>query len=181
MMLEGVMERKNIKPQDILVLSKLIELKSKSYRQIDLASELGISQAEIVHSMKRLELIGLYNRKLKSLNKLSIIEFVEHALKFIFPTQVGAYSRGIPTVESSLFLSGKIASSSGVKYVWPSAEGSESGIVIQPIYHSVPKVVQNNDFLKKILNIIDIFRGNSSVRVKKIASTELRKIVLGHL
>lgn len=175
------MERKLIRPQDVLVLSKLIEMKNSDFKQLELALELGISQAEIVHSLKRLELVGLYNKKNKSINKLSIIEFIEHAIKFIFPIEMKAYSRGIGTNESSEFLKGKISRPEGVDYVWPSEKGKQRGIVVTPLYHSVPSVVENNKILKKILNIIDIFRGSTSVRVKKIASTELRKLVLGKL
>jgi hypothetical protein len=172
------MERRQLRPQDILVLSKLVGLKGELRKQIDLANQLGISQSEIVHSLKRLNSAGLYNKDLKSVNRLSVIEFIEHAIKFIFPIEHGGYSRGIRTGESSEFLDGKIMGNE-FKFVWPNEDGEHKGISINPIYSTVAFAVKSDELLKKILNIVDVFRGSGSVRLKKIASTELRKVVLG--
>ncbi len=173
------MARKHLRPQDILILAKLVEFKGADFKQKDLAEEIGLSQSEVVHALSRLDFVSLYDKKNNRLNRLEVIHFLENAVKYLFPLEMGDFSRGIKTGLSSKFLKNKIRGGEDLDYVWPSGNGKVKGIAVKPVFETVPQLVEENEFLMKLLNIIDIFRGRFSKRVTEVASTELRKLVLG--
>ncbi len=48
-----------MKPQDLVILLKIIALKDKEWRIIDLASSLFLSQSEVSKALERLSISGL--------------------------------------------------------------------------------------------------------------------------
>ena len=56
--------------------------------------------------------------------------------------------------------------------------GKDMGLAIKPIYHSVAKVIRENDLMYRLLCSIDILRGLGGVRHKQVAESELTKIIL---
>src|SRR3989338_7786647 len=89
-----------LKQQDVVLLLKLLVERGKPWRQLDLAADLGISQAEITHSLERLLLSGLVSEDKRAPQRLALLEFLIHGLKYVFPAQVGTYTRGVPTAHS---------------------------------------------------------------------------------
>lgn len=49
----------NLKPHDISVAIKILLVKEKNWRQVDISNELAISQSEIAKSIKRLKFAGI--------------------------------------------------------------------------------------------------------------------------
>ena len=87
-----------MKPQDVLVLLKLIVWKAtfvpppsamrgarsragSSWRQLDLASELGLSQAEVTHSLNRSRLARLIDADKREPMRLALCDFLLHGLQ----------------------------------------------------------------------------------------------------
>lgn len=73
-----------IKGQDIAVLAKIIARKSESLNQLQLASELFLSQSEISKSLHRLADAKLYSLSSKEVYRSNFLELIVHSLKYFF-------------------------------------------------------------------------------------------------
>lgn len=61
--------RNNLKPQDILILLKIVVLGKQSWFHHTIAQELGISQSEVSQSLNRSRYAGLIDASRKKVNK----------------------------------------------------------------------------------------------------------------
>lgn len=161
---------KTIKPQDILLLMKLFSKEEEPWRIIDLASELNLSPSEVSIGLERLRMSGLIDSHKRKLLKSAVFEFLVHGLKYVFPAQFGTIQRGIPTAHSSDAFSNKIISDT--KYVWPTEDGDTKGVVLFPIYETVPFAVKRDEKLYKMMAIID------SIRIGRVREQNLAKEIL---
>lgn len=165
-----------IRPQDILILLKLIALKNKAWRQLDLAQSLDLSQAEIAFALQRLREAGLVDGSKRKAQRLAAIEFLIYALKYLLPPKLGAFSRGIRTASSAKPIAGKVINSEA-PMVWPHEEGDFRGLALEPIYESVPQAAKRDSELYELLVIVDSLRVGG-VRERKFAETEIRRRLL---
>lgn len=166
-----------MRPQDIVVLIKIIALGNKEWRNIDIANAILLSPSEVSEALNRCKIAGLIDSKKKKVNINSFIEFLVFGLKYIFPIEPGAVVKGIPTAHSASPIKEQISSGKDV-YVWPYAKGSHRGQAIEPLYKTLPKVVEGDKAFYELLTIIDTIRVGR-VRETKIAIDEL-KIRLKH-
>lgn len=169
-MLSG--RNKSLKPQDIVILLKIVSIGDTPFRIIDLAHKLGISPGEITMSLERLRISTLLASDKRTPNPSSLLEFLIHGLKYVFPAELGSIVRGIPTAYSGAGLSQKIMSDT--EYVWPSEEGSTKGIAVSPLYTSVPHAVLKDQKLHRLLALVDAIRIGRT-REKNMAIKELQK------
>lgn len=169
-MLSG--RNKSLKPQDILILLKIVCLADTPFRIIDLAHELDISPGEITMALERLKISGLLASDKRRPNPASILEFLIHGLKYVFPAELGSIVRGIPTAYSGSKLSQKIVSDS--EFVWPSEEGTTKGVAVSPLYDSVPHAVLKDQRLHRLLALVDTIRIGRA-REQAMARKELEK------
>jgi hypothetical protein len=167
---------KGLRPQDIVVLLKILLMEKKSWRHLDLAFELGLSQAEITYSLDRLKESQLIATDKKSVNRAALLEFIIHGVKYVFPVAPGAYSRGIPTAHSTEPLSLVIVQDENNKYVWPYAKGKVRGQSIEPLYISAVEAAAKDQELHSLLALVDALRAGRA-RERKLAAEELTKIV----
>jgi DNA-binding MarR family transcriptional regulator len=169
-MLSG--RNKSLKPQDILILIKIVCLGEKSFRIIDLSFELNISPGEITMALERLRLSGLLASDKRKPNRASILEFLVHGLKYVFPAELGPIQRGVATGYSAAALTQKIVSDS--LYVWPSEEGNTKGTAVSPLYESVAFAALKDPKLHRLMALIDTIR-IGRVREKVMAIEQLNK------
>jgi hypothetical protein len=169
-MLNG--RNKSLKPQDVLILLKIVCLGKVPFRIIDLAHELDISPGEITMALERLRISGLLASDKRKPNPASILEFLIHGLKYVFPAQLGTIQRGIITAYSGAKLSQKIMSDT--EYVWASEEGTSKGIAVSPLYETVPFAVLKDPKLHHLLALIDTIRIGRA-REQIMARKELEK------
>jgi hypothetical protein len=163
----------HLKPQDILLALKLHLGRQKPRpRWVDVAQELGMSQAEISGCLKRLIYAGISSPETDLPYPEPLKEFVLHGLKYAFPSHLGPISRGMPTSHAAPPLSKKISSSE--LYVWPDAKGEIRGSSIEPIYPSAPYAASRDPKLHELLALIDALRIGQA-REKKLAMQELEK------
>jgi len=156
-----------MRPQDIVLLLKLIIDSNQEIRIKDLSSKLFISASEISESLNRSAIAGLLDPQSRVVNKEAFLKFLEFGLPYVFPAQLGPVMQGMFTAhsESSLYLS----FSTEEKLVWPDNQGKERGQTILPLYPTVVKAVRNDRILYKLLALCDIIRiGNSSDRNKAV-------------
>ena len=167
-------EHHGLRPQDILVLLKLLASQGKEWRQVDLAHELGLSQYEISAALSRAEYSGFLDHAKKRLNKSALEEFLLHGLKYVYPAKPGAVCRGVPTAHSAFPISKQIVSSAHDQYVWPHDDGEVRGQSIPPLYESVPEAAMRDPKLHELLSLVDALRIGRA-RERQIASDELKR------
>lgn len=167
--------RNNLKPQDILILLKIVVLGKQSWFHHTIAQELGISQSEVSQSLNRSRYAGLIDASRKKVNKLAFTEFLLHGVAYAFPQQPGAIVRGVLTAHAAAPLNEIIKSDE--KYVWPYAKGLERGQAIEPLYNTVVAATLADKELYELLTLVDAIRVGR-IREKEIAKKELEKRIL---
>lgn len=160
------------KPQDILLLLKVITAPGLSQKELSFALE--VSSAEVSHGMKRLKLSSLLTSD-GDISKEACIEFLIHGLKYIFPPEFGPHSIGIPTAFARpgfKFVSFK----KDEIFVWPHPEGEIKGAALKPFYPTLPNACLKDEKLYTLASLVEMIRAGRS-REQEIGSRELRKII----
>ncbi|WP_375559826.1 hypothetical protein ACE193_19160 [Bernardetia sp. OM2101] len=153
-----------MRPQDIAILLKIISLEkneevNNKWRNIDLATSLKISPAEISTSLNRSKIAKLIDSSKRQVAKNSLKEFLVYGLKYVFPVELGAIVKGIPTAHSASPINNSIVSN-GEKLVWAYFKGTVKGQTIKPLYKSLPKVVENDLLFYELMAITDYSTGH---------------------
>ena len=164
-----------MRPQDIVILLKLVTLKDKPWQYRDLSADLFIPLSEISASLKRSEKAGLYHAEARNVHRLALMEFIQYGLKYVFPTSPGAIITGIGTAHSHPWYKKKFQAE--MQYAWPDEKGDIRGALIEPLHPNAPKAAKKDEFLYKLLAGIDILRVGK-VRELKMAMDELKKAIL---
>lgn len=162
-----------MRPQDIVVLLKIIALKHDEWYNSELAQSLKISPSEISEVLNRCKIAGLIDSKKRKVNICSFKEFLVYGLKYVFPIEPGAIVKGIPTAHSASPINEHISSGSDV-YVWANSKGTHRGQAIEPLFKSIPQIVQEDKLFYELLAIIDTIRVGRAREIK-IAKAELEK------
>lgn len=149
-----------LKPQDLLVVLKLWVRRGQRWTYQTLARELGMSAAETHGAVKRARVAGLL-----PLGQLSdppipsaLCEFLIHGAKYAFPAQVGRVTRGVPTAHAASPLKEEMAPSEGLPPVWPHAEGTDRGEMVDPLYPSATLAAMADPALYELLVLLDALR-----------------------
>lgn len=167
--------KSTLKPQDIVILLKIIALGVQPWFHHTIAQELGMSQSEVSQSLNRSKYAGLIDDARKKVNKIAFNEFLIHGVGYAFPQQPGALVRGILTAHSAEPLNKIIQATD--KYVWPYAKGLDRGQAIEPLYSSVVEASLKDTDLYELLTLVDAIRVGR-VREKEMAKRELEKRIL---
>ena len=165
-----------MRPQDIVVLLKIISIRDDKWRNIDIANAIGISPSEVSEALNRCKIARLIDSKKRKVNTNSFTEFLVYGLKYVFPTEPGAIVKGIPTAHSASPIKEHISSGADV-YVWPSAKGILRGQAIEPLYKTIVASVQDDKLFYELLVIVDTIRVGR-VREINFAVVELKKRLL---
>lgn len=169
-----IMKKHNgMRPQDIVVLLKIISIGDDNWRNIDIANAIGISPSEVSEALNRCKIAKLIDSKKRKVNINSFTEFLVYGLKYVFPTEPGAIVRGTPTAHSASPIKEHVSSDTDV-YVWSNAKGTHRGQAIEPLYKTLPQIVQEDELFYELLTIVDTIRVGR-VREIKIAIEELNK------
>lgn len=150
----------NLLPQDVLVMLKLAVSPDPWWTYATIAHELGVSSSMAFSSVKRATQARLYNTHEKRPRRKALEEFLVHGVKYAFPPEVGAITRGIPTAfAASRFKEefGPFGEDPEI-YVWPHPTGEHRGMALSPLYKSVPEAVENDLALYDILAVLDAIR-----------------------
>ena len=169
-----IMKKHNgMRPQDIVVLLKIISIRDDNWRNINIANAIRISPSEVSEALNRCKIARLIDSKKRKVNINSFTEFLVYGLKYVFPTEPGAIVKGIPTAHSASPIKEQISSDADV-YVWSYVNGTHRGQAIEPLYKTLPQVVQEDTLFYELLTIVDTIRVGR-VREIQIAIVELKK------
>ncbi|MCP4378793.1 MAG: winged helix-turn-helix transcriptional regulator [bacterium] len=156
-----------MKAQDILILLKIQSLCDQaggdapvSWSQRQLAEATGISLSQVNAACRRLELSGLLLPGERKVVRSGLLKFLVHGLEYVFPVQMGAVVRGMPTGYAAEPLKGEfLLSEHELAPVWSDAQGSVRGLSFKPIYRTAPMAARKDQRLYEYLVLIDAIRG----------------------
>ena len=174
------MTQPSLRPQDVLVLTKLLAHKGARPTMAQMGGDLSISPSEVHGALKRLQFAGLIattsgdNRPVLQ----AVEEFLVHGLKYAFPPKRGEVTRGVPTSYAAAPLNRRIAAGVDPPPVWAHPEGSARGVSLEPLYRSVPLAALRDPALYELLALIDALRGDRA-RERKLAEEEIRQRIRG--
>ena len=129
-----------LKPQDILILLKLVALNPAPWSYSELAKQLGMSASEVHAAIKRCLSAHLAIKQEQTItpNHRNLLEFLVHGMRYVFPPERGELTRGIATAYAAEPLKQQFAGSTEPPPIWPDAEGDTKGITLKPLYKSAP-------------------------------------------
>lgn len=149
-------EHKGMRPQDVVILLKIISLEHEEWYNKDLADQLGLSNSEVSESLNRSRIGGLIDENKQSVKKDALFEFLVYGLKHVFPVVPGRLLRGMPTAYSAPVLNKDFVVDH--PYVWPAKGYSTKGVSVSPLYQTVPEACDNDDTLYDLLALTDALR-----------------------
>ncbi len=161
-----------MRPHDVVILLKIVSKGHQSWYMKDLAYELEISASEISESINRSYIGGLISSDKKTINKLALLDFLKSGLKYVFPQQAGALTRGIGTAHSAPPLNREIMSEE--QFVWPFAKGNVRGQAIEPLHPKIPEACLKDSNFYELMALTDAIR-IGKVREQQIAFDILRE------
>jgi hypothetical protein len=159
-----------MKPQDVVILLKIILSQDSKWTTVNLAKDLYLSQSEISKSLQRSQMAKLYNAKQKIVYKNALFDFLLKGLRYVFPAKIGRISTGVATSISCKVLREKIITDDN--YVWPCIEGNMRGESVQPLYEKVPLAAMKDPLLHEVLALID------AIRIGRVREVELAQVLL---
>jgi hypothetical protein len=165
-----------LKPQDLLVLLKLLALGDKPWSYNSLALELVMSTSEVHGAVKR-ALAALLAVRAGDAIRPSISnleEFLLHGMQYVFVPERGEMTRGMPTAYAAPPMDTHFVADNEPPPVWPDPEGHVRGVAFSPLYKSAPKAARNDVGLYELLVLVDGIR-SGRVREKDFARKELRR------
>ena len=163
-----------LRPLDVVVGLRLTEVPGASYQA--LARDLGIYPSQAHSSVRRLGTARLISVLRREVNRRSLLEFLEHGVRYAFPGELLRRSLGVPTAHSGPILAEKIMSDDPI--VWPSIDGPIEGVGLDPLYPQATKLPQICPGLYALLTVVDAIRVGR-VRERRVAITYLRSALLG--
>jgi hypothetical protein len=168
------MPQPSLRPQDVLILCKLLSYRARRPPMARMGVELSISSSEVHAALKRLGRSGLVSSDLDGNRPLlgAVEEFLVHGVKYAFPAKRGEITRGLPTSYAAPPLNKHIEPGPDLPPVWPFPEGTHRGVSLEPLYRTVPMAAQRDEWLYEMLALIDALR-DGRARERKLAEKEL--------
>jgi hypothetical protein len=165
-----------LRPLDIVVLLRLSLEKDGRPTYLQLANDLHLYPSEVYTAVKRARASQLVQPPELDdrLNRSALLEFLLHGIRYAFPAEIGAPTRGVPTGYAAPPLRKLIADSSELPPVWPYATGTVRGYTFKPLHKNVPQAAVENVPLYELLALVDALRGGL-IRERELAARELTR------
>lgn len=161
-----------LKPQDILILLKLVSIDDQHWTYASLAKDLQMSASEVHSGLERAQASRLIDFEKRRPIRAALYELLIHGIKYFYPPERGALTRGIPTAYAAPPLLESIKQPVSDPPVWPDPSGHVRGYSFSPLYRSAPKAAANDRRLYEFLSLVDALR-DGSAREKALATREL--------
>ena len=165
-----------LKPQDVVILLKLVAVGKSDWSFSTLSGALFMSPSEVHAGIKRAIAAKLAIRNIDRVKPAirSLEEFIVHGLRYVYVTDRGEITRGMPTLQAGPPLAEMLVPSNDPPPVWPDSEGNVRGQSFSPLYKSVPKAANQDNRLYELLVLTDAIRGGNA-REREIAIKEIYK------
>jgi hypothetical protein len=169
----------SLKPQDLVVLLKLVSASEKPFTYGSIGRALFISASEIHASLTRARVARLVTSDHDgeiTVAREALRELLLRGAQFVFPAVTGPMIRGIPTAHASPAMRDFLVQSDEPPPVWPYAKGTVRGIALYPLYPTVPRAAEIDSRLYDALALFDALRIGRS-REREFASVALKKVL----
>lgn len=143
-----------LKPVDLTVIAYLATGPSE-WTQTSVAHAMGISQSNVHRALRQLRQSQLLSAEDRPQVR-PLRDLVVHAVRHVYPAELGPPLRGVPTAHSAPMLSDMVQSST--VFVWPSDRGSSMGTSVSPLHDRVADIALGNPSFYKLMALIDVFR-----------------------
>jgi hypothetical protein len=160
-----------LKPQDLMVLFKLLALGDKSSTYSSLSDALGMSSSEAHASIGRAKSARLLNIESNQplVIRAALKEFLLHGAKYAFPATLGPPTRGMPTAYAAAPIVTLVSQPNELPPVWPDAQGEQRGVTFYPLYPTAPLAARKDRVLYEFLALFDALRGGTA-RERQLAA-----------
>jgi hypothetical protein len=164
-----------LKPQDILVLLKLLSIGKRDWTYAWLGVELGMSPSQLHAAVKRVlaAQLAVYQGDQIVPNRRNLEEFLVHGVKYAFVPERGELTRGMPTGYAASPLADQFAGTDEPPPVWPTPDGSVRGQAFSPLYPLAPGAAAKDPVLYELLALVDAIRGGRA-RERDLGIKELK-------
>lgn len=164
-----------LKPQDVLILLKLVAIGEAPWSYSRMAGALWMSPSEVHAGVKRVVKARLASMRQDRVipNARNLEEFLVHGVPYVFVPELGEVTRGMPTGYAGPVLSPLFQASDDLPPVWPDPDGEARGQAFTPLYKSVPQAAREDDMLYALLTLVDAVRGGRA-REREIACREIK-------
>lgn len=153
-----------------------LNLEFDPYSVRGLSSSTGISKSEVSNALARCYANGLAKPQRRGggpvVNRRGLEEFLSYGIRFVFPVQAIALTRGIPTGLTAPIFHGILRSAGDHSPVWPDPQGSTLGLAVEPLYKTVTTAIRNDETLYRLLATVDSIR---------LGQARERKLAIAHL
>jgi hypothetical protein len=165
-----------LKPQDVVVMLKIVARGPEPWSYNQLAYELGMSASEVHAGVRRAAEVGLLHvdQGWGVPDASGLDELLVHGVKYVWAPRRGGLVQGMPTGSAAQPLPGLLAPGDDPPPVWPDPDGAVRGVAFEPLYKSVPLAARRDPVLYALLALVDAVRGGSG-RVQELAVRQLRK------
>jgi len=166
----------NIKPQDVLVLLKLVA-SGWPGSFAALGAQLSMSASETHAAFHRSRRAGLIMPDSYQPNRTAVAEFLICGLKYVLAVRPGERTRGMLTGFAAAPLAAffKVSSDDRDLPVWPMPDGERAGLEIRPICRSAPLAARKDASLYEWLVLADALRGVGNARERELAEKIVRE------
>ncbi|MCB1898517.1 MarR family transcriptional regulator [Cognatazoarcus halotolerans] len=150
-----------LKPQDLLVLLKVVAHPPQRWTYAALGAALGMSASETHACVKRALAAGLavsQGRDGWQPVRPALLEFMLHGARYVWPAISGPVKRGVPTAFGAQPLASALNAAPGEAPVWAHAGGSAKGPTLSPLYRSAPEAALADPALHRLLALLDALR-----------------------
>ena len=150
-----------LKPQDVLVMLKLVALGQRPWSYARLAVDLGMSPSQLHSAVRRALAAQLAVKKEDAIKPhiRNLEEFLVHGLRYVFVPQMGQPTRGMPTSYAAPPLEAHFTKSAELPPVWPDPQGTVRGVEFAPLYKLAPQAARADPALYELLVLVDAIRG----------------------
>ena len=170
-----------LKPQDILVACKLFTLGEAEWPMRRLAGSLTISVGETHAAIERCKAAGVLGTPRGRLNvgRRRLFELATVSVPQVYYAVRGSVEAGVPTAMHADPLKGVFSGDSRpIPLVWPSEGGRARGESLLPLYPTVPRAVEHDPDLYRVLALIDVVRVGDA-KDRRLAIDLLERMILG--
>jgi len=170
-----------LKPQDILIACKLFTLGDAEWPVRRLAGSLSISVGETHAAIERCKVSGVLGMPRGRLNvgRKRLFDLATVAVPQVYYAVRGSVETGVPTATHAEPLKGVFPRDGRpIPLVWASDMGTVKGESLLPLYPTVPRAVQHDPALHRLLALIDVVRVGDA-KDRKLATDLLERMILG--
>ncbi|PLX67854.1 MAG: hypothetical protein C0603_06965 [Denitrovibrio sp.] len=159
-----------LKPQDVMIVLKIVAMHQREWKYNEAALELHMSPSEVHAGVKRLKKCCLLNEmtmgfgtvetKLHLPDIENIKEFLQHGLRYVFPTVTTEPVSGLPTSYGVVHLFEGYHSENSYIPVWEHNVGDYMGVGVKPLYKSAPKACMDDFQFYELMSLAEALRSS---------------------